>query len=213
MTRYFLLAKMSVQLVLVEIAIWMFVYQTLAFVASGWVSIPIITCLISWRFGSRQLRELFSLKRIISVPVMLLLGSASLTGAFNSMTVSPTTTLIIPLQEELLYRFILPKVFERRVGSGLVSSVFSSVMFAFAHRQMFDFISTDMAVCLLVALALGVRTSYRNKKSIVESFVIHALHNMHAKNEGAASKNLAATVSPFLFYGWMLSWDVFTLVR
>jgi membrane protease YdiL (CAAX protease family) len=199
---------MSIQAIIIELALWMFVYQFLAFSLPTWASLPLVVLLIAWRFGRKQLREIFGLKRVISLPVLFLIGSALYTESYKSLENSPNKTVIIPLQEELLYRYIVPKVIQgNSTRSRAISSIISTFMFAFAHRKMFDWFSPDMAVCVLVASALGFRTSYRNKNSIVESFIIHSLHNMHVMNTPPPERSISP--HPFLFYGSMLGWDVY----
>ena len=169
----------AVQLVLIQLALWTLVSQGLDMFLPSWLSAISLLSLVSWKFGRLNFFGISSLRSLFSFPVFFLLASAVYSGAFHDLLTSLNTALFIPLKEEIFYRFIIPKVIGKNFRSWIFSSTLvSSFLFAFAHRGVYSLLSGDMAVCLLAASALGFRTATRNKGSILESFVIHALHNM-----------------------------------
>jgi membrane protease YdiL (CAAX protease family) len=198
----------SLQKIVIELATWTLLSQLLDMSLPHWASVLVLVSAVWWRFGRPKFRTIFSFKYFFSLPVLLLVSSAIYSESYHSLLVSPQQVLLIPLKEEIFYRFIIPKIIEKRFKSALFgSTLISSALFGFAHRNMFPFFSGDMGVCLLAAGALGFRTSSRNKGSISESLVIHVLHNMHAFSSTAAGNSEFKT--PAIFYLTMLAWDVY----
>jgi membrane protease YdiL (CAAX protease family) len=120
---------------------------------------------------------------------------------------------LIPLNEEVIYRMIIPRIFGRNM---ILSTLASTGLFCYAHRQSFPLLSMDMLVCALGGAALGTRTWKRNKGSIIESFFIHSLHNLHVVLEppDRADRPIPWSISPVSFYTALLVLDgVRTVLR
>jgi hypothetical protein len=199
----------AAQLVLVEVALWMFCFQAadIFFVSGG--SVLLILGIVLKRFGFSEFIKMFNLKSIISIPVLFLFASAFTSGSLSAILEFPSKTLVLPLKEELIYRLVIPGIVRGRSFSGLTSVLTSTALFGFSHRHMYPIFSGDMAVCIFAAFALSFRTIFRNKDSIIEAFAIHSLHNAHAiRNHNAGSQIMT---SPLLFYSGILVWDIYCI--
>ena len=210
----------SVYLGVAELALWLMGSSAVTALLP-WKSCAPITYLaaIWWRYGWLGVRSLIGSRFKLSWAFIILLMSAvvSWETTIPALTSSPSSIFAAPLSEELLYRYVIPKVLDRRLPKSLkhrerLASLISAVLFTFAHRNLeSDHYIADMLVCFFSGLALGFRSARR--KSITETFVIHSLHNLHviAGRIGAAGTT-TATISygfPLVFYGIMIANDVY----
>lgn len=196
----------SIYLVIVELTIWLFVAQGLAIFLPVWASTGVLLVLAYKRFGSKVLMSGFRFVKVLSLPVLFLVWSSIETQSLLNLINSPQRAVLIPFQEEVVYRFIIPAVVANRFSKRFVSVIISTITFCFAHRNTFPTLSTDMLVCVAAALALSNRTLGRNASSIVESFVIHSLHNIHALS-GSSDHGVDNALAPLTFYGSLIGID------
>ena len=199
----------------IEVALWMFASQALAMLAAP-TAIAGYVALIVWRFGLSGLKSVFGFRRALSLPSMALMASAIIQyeTSFVSLTSQAGKALLIPLQEELLYRFILPRTVKKYFPRAL-GVIVSALMFCAAHRRN-SFSISDSAVCLLAGLALGFRAERRDG-SIMEPFLMHALHNVHVLNgvshPGLIGSGVKYLIGPVPFYTAILGYDIFLLLH
>lgn len=187
---------------IIEASLWIFLAKALTFLTKDRFvqgSVLLGLALFRWkRLGPREKRPV----KLVSLwPIMFLLISAITQGLLAEETFSHLGPVLkTPFYEEVLYRYILLKVFSD--GHNFFSQfLVPSLLFAFAHRHYG--ISFDLALCFMSGIALSVRM--RRSDRLVETFVIHALHNLHAVS--ASSKN--ETLFPLCFYAAMLLTDWF----
>jgi membrane protease YdiL (CAAX protease family) len=193
-------------LVIVELTIWLFVAQGLGIFLPVWASTGVLLVLAYKRFGSKVFMCGFRLDKVCTLPVLFLVCSSVETQSFRNLIYAPQLAVLIPFQEEVVYRFIIPAVVAKRFSKRFVSVIISTITFCFAHRNTFPRLSTDMLVCVAAALALSNRTLGRNGSSIVESFVIHSLHNMHALS-ASSGHGMDNALVPLSFYGYLIGID------
>lgn len=215
----------SVYLAIVELALWTFGTISLSFLTSSrLVQIGVLITMIFWRFKWMGILGLFK-PFAFSWPVMYLLASGltKSKAMLSALTSNPTSTVVSPLYEEIIYRYIVPKVVESRVlpsfkYSDKLAVGISALLFCFAHRHSGSI--GDLAVCLTSGIALNLRAA--KNKSILETFLIHALHNLHVisgKQEvegqpaGGWLLSLIPTavsqyIGPIGMYGAMVVWDM-----
>lgn len=209
----------SVYLGVAELAIWL-MGSTAVTALLPWKSIAPIAVLatIWWRYGWVGVRSLIGSRFKLSWAFVILLISAigNWETTISALTSAPSSILAAPLSEELLYRYVIPKVLDRRLPKSLkhrgrLAALISAFLFTFAHRNLesYHYIA-DMLVCFVSGLALGFRAAKTN--SITETFVIHSLHNLHviASRIGVAGTTSATKsyVVPLVFYGLMIFNDV-----
>jgi membrane protease YdiL (CAAX protease family) len=175
------------------------------------VAIACYLLLIGWRFGASCLRSAFGLRHALSFPSVLLFVSAAIQfeTSIHSLASESTTAFLIPIQEELLYRLILPRTL-KKYCSQTIAIILSTTLFCFAHRVN-DFSASDLAVCIVAGLCLGVRTERRNGR-ILEPLLLHVLHNVHVLNQSDPNVGtMHALLGPLPFYGSVLGYDLFKL--
>ena len=199
-----------------EIALWLFVYTaTSAYIPSPLVAPVVFTVAIYWRFGRTSLVSMLTKGFRPSIALgVLVISALSSYGPMIQALVSSPSSILTPFTEEVVYQYVLPRIFESRVASSfkhrrLVSVVAPAVLFCFAHRHGMDLASADMAVCLISGLALNLRAN--KNKSLLETFTMHALHNLHViagqrTGEAVRYPHLPSVV----LYGGMLVQDLFS---
>ena len=196
----------AIYVAIVELTIWLFISQALSIFLPVWASTAVLLVLVLKRFGSKVFRSAFRLNKVFSLPVLFLLWSSVETQTLHNLFDAPQRAVLIPLQEELVYRLIVPAIVGKRFSKRFVSVTISTMTFCFAHRNSFPMVSTDMLVCVAAALALSNRTLERNGSSIAESFVIHSLHNAHALSS-SGDNGMENAIASLAFYGTLFGID------
>jgi membrane protease YdiL (CAAX protease family) len=207
----------SVYLNIAELSLWFFLSTILnSYVPSRLLALAILGLVIYRRYGMSALRRVLNLR--LTLPIIILGFSAvsKYTSALEALTSNPTSILITPISEELLYRFVIPKIVNKiplRVKpKQIVTVLVPALLFCFAHRNnpSQNFLA-DMLVCFLSGSALNLRAQKTN--SIIETFLIHALHNLHVvANKVKTEMNLdvfpgVQIITPCMFYGTMIVHD------
>lgn len=211
----------SIYLIVAETALWLFTTTTVSFFLPPIFSTICLAVLVFWRFGAQIItlptRKDINLREIVRLwPHLYLLYSARVNNidVWNTLSKNPIETIIVPVKEEIVYRFILPQVMMARFRNPSrflkhMSVLMSSILFCYAHRNTFELLFLDMMVCFVSGIALGNRSQKKNFLSIMETTGIHALHNMHAITSANRGKRSGAShASPIAFYSTMIFADI-----
>jgi hypothetical protein len=186
---------------------------------TDWWAIPFIIMMLWWA----KTREWSHANGIPykSVPVLFLAASLLFQVWFIKWPMDYGSNervvrsgMIVPIAEELLYRFALVSCIESRLNSHLprralvgVSLVVSTALFTFAHRKVFQ-IFGDWLVCLISSIALCMR--FVRGRNLLEIVSIHALHNMHAFLNEPGNDSILV---PFVFYSAIAIYAIVSIVR